>query len=669
MTLPKHLKPQRGLGSAVTSQRRKQRDALRRERERAEDNARNRAREELQRLGRHDYKQTYARAVVASVADNQTAVMRSMELRQSIFATPLWGHSGVEAWTDFRRIVVNYPSRRWAEDPNDRLATIDAIADLRGIIQHEIGHIRFTVPFPELCEQALQERGNSSLHRAWNILEDQRMETLVVDVVPRIATYFTKMIYNHIISDDNMGRSWLLLAGRTYLPADLRVNSHQLFDSEYPSYGIEPFSKQWYDIVKRYKQADNATDMYNCVVEARDFIDRVMPNEAPNGGTGHHDRYNDRWADDQSESESSGSCGNSCKPEDDPVEDTVGTAPSDSKMDKQDDGDDGQEQNGDGADAGAGDGNKAGASSDGDDSEQGGVSDAPPDGPPGGNGVSTADSQRSVAESIRDQINSELEDIAKKHLNDSDNQRMLAGANERMSGEGLPELANSGFRMTPEQLDTANKIAVGIESALTELETASQPAWHSRQDAGVLDALAYRTKQVGSLDYHRRLEGDINAGMDLHVSVLSDISGSMSGTNIQHLSIAMYGMRVACDNLGIKSSFTLWCSPGDTGRIWRHSEPVPLIWDATGGTDPTGALDDLMNHNEENSAHHLVVIFTDGMWGGDIDLSRWSTPNRHIMLCILGYHMDYNADATFTIKSCLELPNKMVDAIKQLNIK
>ncbi len=175
MAVPKHLRPQRGLGSAVSAQRRKQRDALRRQRERAEDKARDRAREELQRLGRHDYKQTYARAVVASVADNQTAVMRSMELRQSIFATPLWGHTGVEAWTDFRRIVVNYPSKRWADDPNDRLATIDAIADLRGIIQHEIGHIRFTVPFPELCEQALQERGNPSLHRAWNILEDQHL--------------------------------------------------------------------------------------------------------------------------------------------------------------------------------------------------------------------------------------------------------------------------------------------------------------------------------------------------------------------------------------------------------------------------------------------------------------------------------------------------------------
>jgi hypothetical protein len=670
MAVPKHLRPQRGLGSAVSAQRRKQRDALRRQRERAEDNARNKAREELQRLGRKDYQPTYAQALIASVADNQTAFMRSMGLRQYITASASYWHDTVSAFTDFRRIVVNYPSKAVKmPDGSNRNATIDTISDLRGIIQHEIGHIRFTVPFPELCDQALQDRGDSAMHRAWNILEDQRMETLVVDAVPRIATYLTKMIYNHIVSGD-MDRSWLLLAGRTYLPSDLRSMSHQLFDATLPAppYGTEPYSKQWYEIVKRYKQADNAVDMYNCVKEAHDFIERVMPNETPNGGTTHQDRYNDRWSDDNSASESSGSCGEACKPEDDPVEDEIGTGGN--KPDKQDGSS--NEQDGDSGDSGdtASDGDKAGeGSSDADNNGPGNVSNQDVNSRPGGNGVTTGDTRESLKQSIREQIDSELEDIVKKHLADSDNQQMLANANHRMSGDGLPELANTGIQMTAEQLDMSNKIAVGIQQALAELETASQPAWHSRQDAGVLDALAYRTKQVGSLDYHRRLEGDANAGMDLHVSVLSDISGSMSGTNIQHLSIAMYGMRVACDNLGIQSSFTLWSSPGDTGRIWRHSEPMPLIWEANGGTDPTGALDDLMNHNEENSSHHLVVIFTDGMWGGDTDLRRWSAPDRYIMLCILGYHMEYNADATFTLKSCLELPNKMIDAIKQLNIK
>ncbi len=669
--IPKHLKPQRGLGKEITAQRRKQRDALRRQRENHEQESMNKAREELARLRVAGEKPKYIHSLVAAVADSQTAVLRSMGLPQGINASGSYGQ--LVAFTDFRQIYVQYPVRSMATG-RDRNATIDTIADLRGIIQHEIGHVRFTVPFPELREQAGIDEGDvgSSAHqKAWNILEDQRMETLVVNAVPRIASYFTKMIYEHIVTGD-INHVWLLVAGRTYLPDDLRIKAHQQFDLTYPSHGVTPFSKQWYDIVKRYKQANTAKDMWQCVREAKDFLDRVLPNDSVNGGTAHRDRR-ERWfyEPDDNMDTTGGSPSNACGDEDDSVEDTIGQSGGkpDSEPDKSDDGD---------GDATGGDGDATDGAGDGDLGEDmteqvfgphSGTDDQTDTNPAGGRGVSQSPRQQ-LEDSIRDQIQQEVEQIKSQHLNDVENQQIMANANMRDNGMGLPELSNSGFHMTPEQLESAHKITVGIQSALTELETASQPAWHSRQDTGVLDALAYRTKQVGSLDYHRRRDGDANAGIDLHVSVLSDVSGSMSGQPIRDLSVSVYAMRVACDNLGIGTSFTLWSSMRNAGRIWRHSEPMPIVWEANGGTDPTLALDDLGSHNEEGASHHLVIIFTDGLWGHDFDLSRWATDNRHIVLCVLGMEgVNYRADAAFSIESCLELPTKLVDAIKQLNIK
>jgi len=674
--IPKHLKPQRGLGKEITAQRRKQRDALRRRRESYRQQSMDKAREELARRRHTEDKPPYIHSLVAAVADNQTAVLRSMGLPQGIVANSQYGTHDLVAFTDFRRIFVNYPVRApHLPDGNNRAVTIDTIADLRGIIQHEIGHIRFTVPFPELREQAGIDDwavlpNTRPYHTAWNILEDQRMETLVVNAVPRIATYFVKMIYEHIVNGD-MNHAWLLLAGRTYLPDDLRIKAHQHFDLTYPSHGVTPFSKQWYDIVKRYKRATTAEDMWAEVVEAKDFLDRVLPNEHVNGGTEHRDRR-ERWYYEPEDNmdTTEGSVSNACDDEDDPVGPTVGKGGGkpDGDSDKPDDGDgDAHDGDGDATDDSADSGT---SDKSGDSPGSSGVNESSDAGPAGGRGVSHSSPRQQLEDSIRDQIQQETEQIKSQHHNDAENQQMMASANMRANGQGLPEFSNSGFRMTPEQLDNANKMIVGIQSALTELETVSQPAWHSRQDTGVLDALAYRTKPVGSLDYHRRLEGDANVGIDLHVSVLSDISGSMTGPPIVELSASMYAMRMACDNLGIGTSFSLWSSGRHAGRIWRHSEPMPIVWEASGGTDPTYALDDLENHNEEGASHHLVIIFTDGLWGYDFDLSRWASNNRHIVLCILGLDgVEYRADATFTIESCLELPNKLVDAIKQLNIK
>ena len=64
----------------------------------------------------------------------------------------------------------------------------------------------------------------TALHRAWNCLEDQRMETAVVSDAPRKAAFFTPMVMTeHMKTLDFMAANYPLLVWRRYLPSKLRA--------------------------------------------------------------------------------------------------------------------------------------------------------------------------------------------------------------------------------------------------------------------------------------------------------------------------------------------------------------------------------------------------------------------------------------------------------------
>ena len=699
MAKPNNIKPQRGLGSAITAHRRRQRDALRREREAREARRKDLARGELMRSRgsrRNAVKQDFGGALLASVADSQTAYLRSLSMRHRILTQVSHWDTDIKAWTDFTDVNVVYPRQMLKTETGDRLgrdATLDAIASVRGVIQHEIGHLRFTVPWPQLLRETYADarnydadgnpcplRDGGAERNAWNILEDQRMETLVVKAVPRISSYLTRMVYDHLLKEFNTN-AWVLLAGRLYLPEDVRLEALRLYDETHASNEIK--SSVWYDIVSRYKQATTAYDMYQIVIEATEFLESLEQHtglSSPEAGTQH--RHDENYHSPVQASQ--GSPSQACEPEDDEAVQSAMEQSSNSGQ-SSDSGDDSDDSEGDDSE---GDDSGSGGDSDDDADDADSDSGADGDGASGADGDSEADGERpdqhvtegrgegrgdgNRQQGLRERIQEAMDDIATQHRGDRENRNMLAGVNERLSKKGLPELSNSGEIMSDDEVDQAMTVAVGVQNALAELVTISQPAWHSRQDAGVLDALAYRTKQVGSLDYHRRLEGNVNGGLDVHVSLLADISGSMSGPPIKHLSIGMYGMRKACEALGIGSTFVLWSSPNDTGHIWRTNPVEPIIWDADGGTQPIPALDDLDNHNDEDASQHLVILFTDGAFSG-VDLRRYEKPGRHIVLMTIGRYDwdtdDYGADISINVDSCLDIPAQMAKVIMDINTK
>ena len=117
------------------------------------------------------------------------------------------------AWTDFETIHVRY--RPFSDVPL-------FCATLRGLMYHEGGHIRWTTTFEMLQTLALGSTATGltgvdiqRLHRSWNSLEDQRMETAVTSDSPRKAAFFTPLIMMELAETPEMAcANWPLFIWR-----------------------------------------------------------------------------------------------------------------------------------------------------------------------------------------------------------------------------------------------------------------------------------------------------------------------------------------------------------------------------------------------------------------------------------------------------------------------
>lgn len=623
--IPKHLKPQRGLGSEVLQERRRQGRAIRKERDararREAEDARRRMR--LSHKSEEKESKNWINALMNSVASDQQAFAKSMGINTSIL-TGTWYSSTLHAYTDWESIVVRYPLGL-APDRSDRNANLDTIIDIRGILQHELGHIRFTVPYQVLREQysdphrlALYEEKHH-LQQMWNMLEDQRMESKVVQEVPRIANYFTVTIGKHISNNAQpSSATWLLLAGREYLADSIRSKSAEEFNQIVsPTIDMPDPAKSWYDIVSEYKSATTVDEMMEALYKAADFHAWHVPKTASVPSSSEHRGWYKKTE--------------------------TGDTSHEGKIKES------------AVDKGQSDSYPGGAGSHDDKSDD--KSD---------DSSQTQDGGKSEMEQIVDQIMDELR-------NSQDNVNSLASANATVNGAGSMGTApQTGMDMSPDEIAQAMAISVGVERALVDFETQSQPGWISRTDSGVIDALAYRTKPAGSRDYHRRMEGEYNAGIDLHVSMLCDISGSMSGEPMKQLSIAMYGFGLACSNLGISANYVLWSTMDHEGEVWPDGVPQPKKWEAGGGTNPTSALDSLDEHNERGASNHLVYIFTDGDWDASaLPLTNWQTPGRFMVVNVLGTLSTSRpyfagADHIANISDVSQIPDSLTEAVRYI---
>jgi hypothetical protein len=645
---------------------------------------------------RHSAEIAFERSIVRRVA----GVLASEGVSVPIETKVVSSEDQMMAWTDFSRIHVEY---HVFEDVKLTAAT------MRGLFYHEGGHCRFTMPLADLLDMATKAYGLGSqddllatvgrgrtvaqLQRAWNCLEDQRMETAVVSDSPRKAAYLTPMVLAEMAdTPSHAAANYPLFIWRRYLPAKVRKGAREAFVQMHGADGIA-LDGEFRAVTDRYVLGTEVRAMFEAVVDMTDLMERhqiaLNLDAVGHDHQGYGYRYNrsggqrpdldvpiDPSMLDDSETEpqpGEGAGQGAGQPSQGNAKPGKGKgAKSQDESDKPEEAQGNQDTSQ--GDAAKGKSSKVGGSSGTHESDDAGFSDDHDDegsgddesGEGAGDGTE-ADHSDPLSQEELDEAMAEAEEERMSDPALDQDVRSFQDAKDTMSSN-LP-VYTGGVDDDPYHNATANNLADSMKRSF-EFATVNQaPSWHEQQRRGVINVNRYSTRQPGDVEFFRSYVDDGAPGFDMAVSVLLDYSGSM-GSVTDELAQVAFACKVACQDLGIPCTVVLWDTEART--LWDANERadyLPKI-QAAGGTNPLVALTDLDNQNNEGKAKHIILVMTDDAWSGNSpSLSSYRAEDR--MIIGLGYGGDHmaasmasrGADHAYTIKDLADIAKYLEQAL------
>jgi hypothetical protein len=541
------------------------------------------------------------------------------------------GWQSMVAWTDFDKIFVRYN-----RNPDPRVVA----AVLRGLCFHEGGHIRWSIPFPELRDRARANDDDLDMptgiemrewQHAWNCLEDQRMETAVVSDSPRKAAFFVPMVLTELINTpDKATTNYPLLVWRRYLPQHIRDGARAMFvalNGETITIDIEA-------CVDRYVKATTPVEMWDAVIEFTGLLRQLQKQPTPPDASSNHSKQPSYSKNIEEKLEI-------------PVDPKMDASPAESggENTKDDEGDEGapaaaqgdesdDEQDGDAQGAGgsesddegdeSGQGMTGGADEEGEGEGEGEGQSADAESEQATEGGSKSDEQGHGA-GARDDEEADHSGLSQDDLTEAIKEADEARYNDRSLDADMDAfhdaLSRQGSMLPPyplvEDSDSdrsgqAEAIAEDLVMAFNMVTTDRLPSWVEGQRSGVLNVNRWNTRQPGDMDYFKQWVEDDIPGHNIAVSVLLDYSMSML-SSLPRLAVAGYACKLACQQLDIPCTVVLW--DDDAKVLWDgmdEADYLPRIG-AGGNTDPSIVLADIENHRFGKD-RHLVLIMTDGLW-------------------------------------------------------
>lgn len=423
------------------------------------------------------------------------------------------------------------------------------------------------------------------LFKAWNVLEDQRVDTAMCTVSPRMAKYFTECVLELNFNPRNPGEGWPHVVGRTYLPYELR----QIMRRDAQRHKFAAMLPEMEDIVFEYRKCNDLDQMYKLVMRMAPLLFLWNSDEIvnPGGSTGsgssgldtHETHYSPGYEKEK-------------QPVPDPSD-----APSDVTLENKPGNTSSKSGNTD--TEGAADGDKKA-------DEHGG---------------SPSGKSRDEAQKIADKYRA---NVTRTLMNEAN--EFIASINEVNNAPIKPERTRP---MTADMIKDTLAVANGVRDVLDSLVHDTDPVWQFHRESGVLDPTTFLTRKPGDSDYWSDFDHYGNPGHDLAVSILLDNSGSMHDT-VSTLSVCAVGIRKACEQLNIPCTVSTF---SDTVRMFVSAETAEAAFEQvlTGGnTYIMDALNGLRDQRYGKN-NHLVVILTDGEWGDVKDIRMWSTPGTRFI--------------------------------------
>lgn len=123
------------------------------------------------------------------------------------------------AWSDGQAIYINQQEITEMD--------LETLTQVTGLNYHELAHHFYT---PRKGTDFMKNIINNNLMESANILEDQRIETLLVARYPSVAPYLTSTTARWLLDDeDGAIGNYMLLRGRRYLPVEVRQQFRDIF--------------------------------------------------------------------------------------------------------------------------------------------------------------------------------------------------------------------------------------------------------------------------------------------------------------------------------------------------------------------------------------------------------------------------------------------------------
>ena len=528
-------------------------------------------------------------------------------------------------YTDFIDINIQININHFnLDDANDVLSLVHTV---KGFTYHEGGHIMWSTPPTYLCQLAkcnkdhmwtgsyirghvddarlkaiLNTRmGTSSFHQAWNILEDQRMESAMVTASPIMSRYFSTIVARYVYEPGRENIAWPWIVGRTYLPRELR----QFLRNEAAKHKHAHLIPHMEDAVMTYRSSNDPKVMHDCVLKLAECLILWLEDDS-SGGLNNPDLHGST-----SKYNESGSNRKRIVPVPESPEFQL-EKPEESAGDKGDKSSD-TEINSDGKPT-----ESESSDSAGDDGKEKNKGDAE-------SAVSSAGSEsapKTVKDYFDDIVANNMSQVSNSDVNEflsnvNNNLRQIAARDESITP------------MSPDEIKECTDVRNGMLDVLDRLIVQVDPSWMFYRDNGVLDPTAFLTREPGDMNFWSGMDGDKGNGHDLAVSLLVDTSGSMEG-RIGRTSAVMMGIRKACEHYDIPCTITTF---SDRLRlVAAGDEHVDYVKMGAGGG--THVMDALLSLDDQRygKRYHLVVIITDGEWTDIKDVRAWGDPCRHIMI-------------------------------------
>jgi hypothetical protein len=512
-----------------------------------------------------------------------------------------------------------------------------SLLSLQGLNFHELAHVRYTPRNgSEICRWVIEE----DKWQAFNALEDQRIEGLLVSRFPSIVNWLTATVLDYLVREPKaLTTLFALVRGRRYLPVEVRALARE-------NYANQNDITELCDVVDSYRTLLFPED----TEVAKDLITRyhnllqnlpLIPQDGGNGSgegegatvevriydpNGHADRptqglesSHSRPASKEEQKQDRDNLSNTDKQDEaevvKPKPDVVINVVKEDTTPSNDDSDSSSDSDSDSSDDSDSDSTANGGADSDLDSDDFDDSDDDFDSDSSGKGWSDTPSDVEKEQQVTDSVITDLLDSITDELS-----KELDRLSIQVNGSPLLEGTNA---KTPRKAQYENKpvtpdlhlVAKAFARELERLRAKHDPAWNKHVDSGRLNVNRYLNGDDFDSVFDEWQEGrdDVTA---IEAVICLDYSGSMSGSNADNAYKSMWAIKKALEQVNART--TVVCFDHNTTLLYGADEKAgTTIRDAgaNGSTNPEEALLYAQNilANTEQPIRLLFTI-TDGYW-------------------------------------------------------